>query len=62
MKLIITRKVLHLASFWKWEFLDVTVFDAILTSRQAREKLQWLYENLCRIISLERLFWKKYDL
>ena len=24
----------------------VTVFDAILTSRQAREKLQWLYENL----------------
>ena len=24
----------------------VTVFDAILTSRQAREKLQCLYENL----------------
>ena len=24
----------------------VTVFDAILTSRQTREKLQWLYENL----------------
>ena len=24
----------------------VTVFDAILTSRQAREKLRWLYENL----------------
>ena len=22
------------------------VFDAILTSRQTREKLQWLYENL----------------
>ena len=24
----------------------VTVFDAILTSRQTREKLQYLYENL----------------
>ena len=24
----------------------VTVFDAILTSKQAREKLQWLYENI----------------
>ena len=24
----------------------VTVFDAILTSRQTREKLQWFYENL----------------
>ena len=37
----------------------VTVFDAILTSRQKREKLLWLYENLkCRIISVERLFWK----
>ena len=37
----------------------VTVFDAMLTSRQKREKLLWLYENLkCRIISVERLFWK----
>ena len=28
-------------------FIDlVTVFDAILTSRQTREKLQCLYENL----------------
>ena len=25
---------------------DVTVFDAVLTSRQTREKLQCLYENL----------------
>ena len=24
----------------------VKVFDAILTSRQTRQKLQWLYENL----------------
>ena len=23
MKLIITRKVLHLALFWKWEFLEL---------------------------------------
>ena len=23
MKLILTRKVLHLASFWKWEFLEL---------------------------------------
>ena len=25
---------------------DITVFDAVLTSRQTREKLQCLYENL----------------
>ena len=30
-----------------WSRIDlVTVFDAILTSRQTREKLQCLYENL----------------
>ena len=28
----------------------VTVFDAILTSRQTREKLQCLYENLMSVI------------
>ena len=40
----------------------VTASDAIPTSRQKHEKLLWLYENLkCRIISVERLFWKKYD-
>ena len=31
----------------EWSPIDlVTVFDAILTSRQTREKLQCLYENL----------------
>ena len=41
----------------------VTVFDAILTSRQTREKLQCLYENLISNNSLEQLFSKKkYDL
>ena len=40
----------------------VTVFDTILTSRQTREKLQCLYENLCRIISIERLFLKNMNM
>ena len=30
----------------EWSIDLVTVFDAILTSRQTREKLQCLYENL----------------
>ena len=30
----------------RWQIDLVTVFDAILTSRQTREKLQCLYENL----------------
>ena len=34
----------------------VTVFDAILTSRQTREKLQYCVRIKCRIISVERLF------
>ena len=35
-----------ICSRWRG-FIDlVTVFDAILTSRQTREKLQCLYENL----------------
>ena len=32
--------------FWNKTIDLVTVFDAILTSRQTREKLQCLYENL----------------
>ena len=40
----------------------VTVFDAILTSRETCEKLQCLYENLMSNDFLKRLFWKKYDL
>ena len=31
---------------------------AILTSRQPPEKLQCLYENLCRILSVKHLFLK----
>ena len=38
--------VLALWAFLKTEIDLVTVFDAILTSRQTREKLQCLYENL----------------
>ena len=35
------------AGIWTCTPIDlVTVFDAILTSRQTREKLQCLYENL----------------
>ena len=34
----------------------VTVFDAILTSRQTREKLQCLYENLMSNNFRKRLF------
>ena len=25
MKLILTRKILHFASFWKWEFLELDI-------------------------------------
>ena len=35
------------------------VSDAILTSRQTREKLQYLYENLMSNNFVERLFWKR---
>ena len=40
----------------------VTVFDAILTSRQAREKLQCLYENLMSNNFRRTAVLKKYDL
>ena len=38
----------------------VTVFDAILTSRQTREKLQYLYENpmsnyFCKMAVLKKI-------
>ena len=35
-----------MTSWCKWPIDLVTVFDAIITSRQTREKLQCLYENL----------------
>ena len=40
----------------------VTVFDAILTSRQTREKLQCLYENLMSNNFRRTAVLKKYDL
>ena len=40
----------------------VTVFDAILTSRQTREKLQCLYENLMSNNFRKTAVLKKYDL
>ena len=40
----------------------VTVFDAILTSRQTREKLQCLYENLMPNNFRTTAVMKKYDL
>ena len=41
-----TERKMLICSRWRG-FIDlVTVFDAILTSRQTREKLQCLYENL----------------
>ena len=40
------EQITHLASNWVRLIDLVTVFDAILTSRQTREKLQCLYENL----------------
>ena len=40
----------------------VTVYDVILTSRQAREKLQCLYENLMSNNFRKTAFLKKYDL
>ena len=39
-----------------------TVFDAILTSRQTREKLQCLYENLMSNNFRKAAVLKKYDL
>ena len=45
----------------------VTVFDAILMSRQTREKLQWLFENLtsnnfCRTAVLKKNMIRKLKL
>ena len=40
----------------------VTVFDAILTSRQTREKLQCLYENLMSNNFRKTAVLKKYQL
>ena len=40
----------------------VTVFDGILTSRQTRENLQYLYENLMSIIFRRTAGLKKYEL
>ena len=41
----------------------IMVFDAIFMSRQTRQKLQCLYENLMlNNISIKQLFWKKYEL
>ena len=40
----------------------VTVFDAILTSRQMREKYSVCMRIQCRIISVKRLSRKKYEL
>ena len=40
------EQITHLASNRVRLIELVTVFDAILTSRQTREKLQSLYENL----------------
>ena len=52
-----------LGPFLDWVLIDlVTIFDAILTSRETCEKLQCLYENLMSNDFLKRLFWKKYDL
>ena len=38
--------IIHVKQLPFLAVLTVTVFDAILTSRQTREKLQCLYENL----------------
>ena len=40
----------------------VTLFDAILTSRQTREKLQCLYENLMSNNFRKTAVLKKYEL
>ena len=37
--------IIHVKQLTFLAVLTVTVFDAILTSRQTREKLQCLYEN-----------------
>ena len=38
----LTRKVLHLASFWKWDFLELgnVLFNSKLHSRILRKRLQ----------------------
>ena len=42
--------IINLPILEKVQKIDlVTVFDAILTSKQTREKLQWLYENLISV-------------
>ena len=49
---LLSQQVVRMDMDWNLKQLGqllidlVTVFDAILTSRQTREKLQWLYENL----------------
>ena len=49
--------------FSDWKIIDlVTVFDAILTSRQRMRNYSVCMRIQCRIISVKRLFWKKYEL
>ena len=43
-KLLFTRKVLHLPSFWKWEFLEL-----------GNSLFSWLYFSLNYILSFPRL-------
>ena len=43
-KLLFTRKVLHLPSFWKWEFLEL-----------GNSLFSWLYFSLNYILSFSRL-------
>ena len=54
-------RVFSLSRLFKPLFLTdlVTVLEAILKSRQPREKLQCLYEDLMSTISVKRLFSKK---
>ena len=47
---------------WQVQIDLVTVFDAILTSRQTREKLQCLYENLMSNNFCKTAVLKKYQL
>ena len=47
---------------WYYSIDLVTVFDAILTSRQTREKLQCLYENLMSNNFRRTAVLKKYEL
>ena len=55
--------IINLPILEKVQKIDlVTVFDAILTSKQTREKLQWLYESLMSNNSRRTAVLKKYDL